>query len=183
MNIESRIYMTGFMGSGKSTVGPRVARMLGFDSMDLDDEIEKDLGMSIPAIFDVLGESAFREAEREHLSRAASTERIVISLGGGTIARPDNLELCLETGRLVMLDVDTGTLTNRLEHSPNPRPLLFDDKGDRLTGEELRRRIERLLSERRPAYDRAHHVIPVGDESPDTVAERVVRALSAGLPG
>lgn len=174
--------MTGFMGSGKSTVGPRVARMLAFDSMDLDDVIEKDLGMSIPAIFDILGEQAFRKAEREHLMLIGSRERIVVSLGGGTLMRPDNLEFCLTTGRLVMLDVDAPTLTSRLEHSPNPRPLLFDEEGNRLAGERLRRRIDRLLEERRPVYDQAHHLVSVGDENPDVVAERVVRALKAGLP-
>lgn len=174
--------MTGFMGSGKSTIGPRVANMLGFDSMDLDRIIERDLGMSIPAIFDVLGEQAFREAESDHLRNAASSDRVVISLGGGTLMRPENLDFCLESGRLVTLDVDPDVLAERLEHSPNPRPLLFGDDGRTLTGDALRARIRELLAERRPVYDRAQVVVSVGDEHPDEVADRVVRALRAGLP-
>ncbi|NNF04443.1 MAG: shikimate kinase [Rhodothermales bacterium] len=176
-----RIYMTGFMGSGKSTVGPRVARLLGFDSMDLDTMIEEDLGMSIPAIFDVLGEDAFRSAEREHLARVGSMNRLVVSLGGGTILHAQNLQFCLDTGILITLDVDIDTLADRLEQSPNPRPLLFDESGNRLSGDRLRRRIGELLAERRPAYEQAHHLIAVGNEDAEVVAERVVGLLRAGL--
>lgn len=177
-----RIYMTGFMGSGKSTIGPRVANILGYDSMDLDRVIEGDLGMSIPAIFDVLGEEAFREAENEHLRKAGSNDRVVISLGGGTLMQRRNLEFCLESGHLVTLDVHSDVLAERLEHSPNPRPLLSGQDGNILAGEALRNRIRSLLDERRPVYERAHHVLSIGDERPDVVADRVVRALRAGLP-
>lgn len=174
--------MTGFMGSGKSTIGPRVARLLGYDSMDLDRIIEEDLGMSIPAIFDVLGEEAFRKAEGEHLRKAGSKDRVVISLGGGTLMQRRNLEFCLDSGHLITLDVHPDILAERLEHSPTPRPLLFGKDGTRLTGEALRGRIQSLLDERRTVYESAQHVVSAGDERPDLVAERVVRALRAGLP-
>jgi shikimate kinase len=177
MIAHRRIYLTGFMGSGKSTIGPRVARLLGFDSMDLDDEISRDLGMSLPAIFDVLGEEAFRRAESEHLRSAGGSIGVVVSLGGGTLVRPENLEFCLETGCLVALDVDTDTLVKRLAGSPNPRPLLQDESGHRLRGEALRSRIEGLLEERRSTYERAHLVLRVGDESADDVARRVIERL------
>jgi len=144
MALSTRIYLTGFMGSGKSTVAPRVARRLGYAVVDLDDRIAEHLGMSIPAIFDVLGEQAFREAEGRLLRDVSDGVGVVVSLGGGSLHTANNLEFCLERGLLVWLRASPRFLESRLEQAQRSRPLLQDENGRQLTGNSLRERIAGL---------------------------------------
>ena len=158
-----RIYIAGFMGVGKSTVSPRVAKKLGFDVMDLDAEIVRHLGLSIPGIFEVMGEEIFRETEYELLSTASEATGLVVSLGGGAICREKTLQLCLDTGLLIYLKSSARALAHRLARSGQARPLLFDERGTMLKGEKLVARIDELLAVREPFYNRAHITITVDE--------------------
>ena len=176
---SSRIYITGFMGSGKSCVAPLVAKELGYDSLDLDRDIMDAESMSIPAIFDVLGEEAFRKAEKDALLTSASRERVVVSLGGGTIIDPENLAFCRENGILVGLDAPIDVLCRRLERRGGSRPKLWDANGRMLRSDALRARVQELLDARRPVYQQAHVTVETGDRAGKDVAKDVVEAIRA----
>ena len=165
------------MGAGKSTVAPRVAKRLQFESIDLDQEITTRLGMSVPAIFDVLGESVFREEEKRCLEEASLRSQIVVSLGGGTLTDHENLSLCLETGFLVYLKGSASFLASRLSHSRQTRPLLFGSKGDMLEGRELEARIQHLLNEREMVYEKAHQSIEINDVAATDVVRQVLETI------
>lgn len=174
--------MTGFMGSGKSAVSPHVANMLGFDSVDLDRMITDAESMSVPAIFDVLGEDAFRKAERQALHATAGMEGVVVSLGGGTIMNPENLAFCRGHGVLIGLRAPVDVLCRRLSRRAGTRPLLLDERGRMLTGPALRERVVSLLATRSPVYEQADILIDTGDRHAKEVAIDVVRAFD-GWPG
>jgi shikimate kinase len=164
-----RIYLSGFMASGKSTVGPILARELGYDFMDLDDAIEEAAGRSIPEIFAIEGELGFRQRETEALWQTADRDDLVVALGGGTIVDDANREWALDHGLVVTLDVDAGTLLDRLGDEADHRPLLQDEEGRPLGREAMRRRIEQMLSERRSAYAQAHATVDA-TRPPEVVA-------------
>lgn len=176
---SSRIYITGFMGSGKSCVAPLVAKELGVDSIDLDRDIADAEGMSIPAIFDVLGEEAFRSAEREALRATAQRVHAVVSLGGGTIVDPENLAFCREHGVLVCLEAPLDVLCRRLARRGASRPKLWDEEGHMLRGPALEARVRDLLAARAPFYQQAHVRVKTGDRAARDVAKDVVSAVRA----
>jgi len=165
------------MGSGKSTVTPRLARCLGFESLDLDEEISSWLGMSIPAIFDVLGEDRFREEEKRQLLKTINKRQLVVSLGGGTIADADNVATCKQNGVLVYLRGSAEFLAHRLESSRQNRPLLHGPNGEALTGAGLLERVRSLLESRSSSYESAHVTVDIDDKNPTAVARAVVEAL------
>lgn len=173
MEHESRIYLTGFMGAGKSSVGPRVARRLRFASIDLDREVTIRLGMSVPAVFDVLGESAFRDMERELLEDTAALQDVVVSLGGGTLSQGSNLRFCLDHGFVVYLKAGVDFLAARLQGAVQPRPLLFDASGMHLSEGALRDRIRQILSAREHVYEKAHATISIEGKERDQVAREI----------
>jgi len=108
------VYLVGMPGSGKSSAGRALAEMLGLPFVDLDDEIERAAGRSIPEIFQEQGEPRFRELEREALERAASGPRCVVACGGGVPLREDNRALMRSTGTVVALDVPVKRLWTRV---------------------------------------------------------------------
>jgi shikimate kinase len=173
-----RIYLTGFMASGKSTVGPKAAARLGQPFLDLDRLITAHDGRSIPAIFDEDGEEHFRALETELLHRTTETDDLVVALGGGALVDDDNRAFAKEHGQVIYLDVPVDTLLNRVVNDGTRRPLLEDDTGARLPREEQRTRIEELLDARRPTYEAAHHTIDA-DRSVEAVVERIVEVASS----
>lgn len=173
-----RIYLTGFMGSGKSTVAPRLARGLGYDMIDLDQEISRHTGLSIPAIFELYGEQRFRDEERAMLHSSGMQERTVVSLGGGTLVDPANLAWCLEHGALVYLRASAAFLASRLAASKRDRPLLFDADGQQLTSDALRKRVADLLASRRPVYEQAHITIDIDAVPVAKVVKRIREELA-----
>lgn len=175
-----RIYMTGFMGVGKSSVTPRVAKRLGFSSVDLDDGIVQHLGMSVPGIFEVLGEPIFRETEWKLLQECATRPSVVVSLGGGTLGNPDALKLCLETGLLIYLRAAPESLARRLSRSRHTRPKLFGPDGTMLKGQALEDRVRLLLEERKSVYEKAKIVIDVDGLSAFQITEKVLSAIKRG---
>ena len=123
------IFLTGFMGSGKTTVGRAVARRLGWDFVDLDDEIEREAGKSIAEIFDDLGEAGFRDHEHEALRNVADRCRTdagtVVALGGGTYAFRRNRDLLRSAGPTIWLAADGTELWKRVRGGSH-RPLARD---------------------------------------------------------
>jgi shikimate kinase len=174
---KGRVYITGFMGSGKSTIGPILANTLGYEFMDVDREIEKSEGMAVGEIFRTRGEEAFRQLERSTLERASAVPRIVVSLGGGTLTDPVNYARIHETGVLVYLKLSADEIFRRVQRRTD-RPLLATENGERLPPDELRQRVERLLAEREPLYRSAHITIVPDTARIGHTVDRIARLLS-----
>ncbi|HLF20420.1 MAG TPA: shikimate kinase, partial [Bacteroidota bacterium] len=119
------VFLTGFMGSGKSTIGPILANTLGFHYVDVDKVIEKKSEKKIVEIFAAVGEKAFRSVERQALQEVSSLEAAVVSLGGGTIANEENFDLIHRSGVIVYLQVSAEEILHRVQRRTD-RPLLKD---------------------------------------------------------
>lgn len=173
-----RVYLTGFMASGKSTVGPRVASRLGLPFLDLDRLIAGHDGRSIPEIFDEDGEDAFRRLEAEALQKTADTDELVVALGGGALVDVDNRVFAKEHGWVVYLEVDVETVLERVGEEAERRPLLQDDEGVPLSSEEMEARIEKMMTEREPSYAAAHDTVDATQTVPEIV-DAVVDSVRA----
>ena len=173
-----RVYLTGFMASGKSTVGPKAAARLGQPFLDLDRLITAHDGRSIPTIFAEDGEEHFRALEADLLRRTAETDDLVVALGGGALVDDENRAFAEEHGRVIYLEVPVDTLLERVADDGTRRPLLEDDTGTRLSRTDQRTQIEEMLDARRPTYERAHHTIDA-DRPVEAVVERIVEVVSS----
>jgi shikimate kinase len=147
---RNKVYIIGFMGSGKTTTGRKLASMLGWSFTDLDLGIEKHTGMTIPQIFSEKGEAYFREVEADMLRKLHTATRTVISTGGGAPVYSDNMDYMLETGLTIYLKLTPGQLKTRLAASDGERPLIT-----KLNDEELLSFIEDKLQFREKWYSRA----------------------------
>lgn len=176
MNTD-RIFLTGFMGSGKSTVAPRLARGLGYKALDLDEEIVQHTGLSIPALFELYGEERFREEEKNLLRRLTEQTGIVVSLGGGAVMDPSNLAWCKQKGTLVYLKGSAAFLASRLASSRQDRPLLHDENGSLLPPGLLLDRVSDLLTQRSAIYEQAHITVTIDAASISSVVARIQGAL------
>jgi shikimate kinase len=145
-----KIYLIGFMGSGKSTLGKRLASNLGWSFIDLDKKIEQRAGLKVPEIFSTKGEAWFRNAESEALRSLAAEDKVVISTGGGTPCSGDNMAYMNETGLTVYLEMNPIQLHRRLARSAGQRPLLKD-----IGSNELLDFIGKKLGEREHWYSMA----------------------------
>lgn len=143
------IILIGMMSSGKSTLGKKLARSLGYRFVDLDKLIERDQEDDIPSIFKQKGESYFRDIESRILKEIVPNHRIVLASGGGTPCFFDNMDYIKKLGISIFLDVPAEDLARRIEnHGKDDRPILSNAVS---LEDELRRRIE----ERRPYYSQA----------------------------
>ena len=157
------IYLLGFMGSGKSTVGNLLARALGWPLIDLDTLIEAGHGLSIREIFENSGESFFRQIEHAALTEACKAEPAVIALGGGTFAQPPNVELIRESGgATVWLDCPPEVLRARCSGLEN-RPLFRDEQS-----------FSQLLADRLPYYRLADFRVSTEGCKPEEVVEQIL---------
>lgn len=159
------------MGSGKSTVGPLLARRLGWRFVDVDDVIEAEAGCKIAEIFSRQGEAVFRDREQETIARLAAEDRLVLALGGGAIEREQTRALLLgeESTLLVHLEVQLATTLARCRGTEGARPVFADEAN-------LARRYERRL----PLYRTAHVSIVADTQSPEEVVEAILRAAAVG---
>ncbi|MBO5922453.1 MAG: shikimate kinase [Bacteroidaceae bacterium] len=146
----TRIFLIGYMGAGKTTLGRALAKELKIEFIDLDNYIEERLCKSISQIFAEKGEEGFREIERRMLHEAGEFENVVISTGGGTPCFFDNIEYMNRQGATVFLDVPVERLFIRLSIARKKRPLIMG-KSD----EELRCFIAEQLAKRLPHYSKA----------------------------
>ncbi len=150
MSHADKIYLIGFMGSGKSTIGKKVASGLGWSFVDLDKEIEKETGLRIPGIFAKHGEEYFRKVENRILQSLKSRSGVVISTGGGAPCFFDNMDHMLKNGLTIYLKLTPGQLKQRLAASKGQRPLIKD-----IHRENLQDFIEEKLATREKWYKRA----------------------------
>jgi shikimate kinase len=174
-----KIFLVGYMGSGKTTVGRMLAEMMDFEFIDLDKRIETSFGRSIPEIFFHHGEQAFRVHERECLHHLLNeTIDCVVATGGGTPCFFDSMILMKEAGKTIYLKCSPEILFERLRGSSSRRPLL-----SRLTDSEKLNYIAKHIHERNTFYESAEWVIN-GDENAITVAEAVrskINEISRGV--
>jgi len=154
MSEARRIYIIGFMGSGKTTAGKKIASSLGWEFIDLDKEIEIKAGNTIPDIFSASGEDYFRKLEAGILTGLFTDKNTIISTGGGTPCYGRNMDFMLETGLVIYIQMTPGQLKSRLEDSSTSRPLL-----NKKTGNELLQFISDKLAEREIQYLRASVVV------------------------
>ncbi|OFX28380.1 MAG: hypothetical protein A2033_02715 [Bacteroidetes bacterium GWA2_31_9] len=146
---NNRFYLLGFMGSGKSTVGKRLANKLGFNFIDLDNYIEKKHFKTVAKIFETESEQSFRLYEKACLEEVSQFENVIISCGGGTPCFFNNMELMNETGRTIYLKLSPLMLVSRLRNSKkiNTRPLIMHK-----SKEELTEYVENTLNVREECY-------------------------------
>ena len=158
------IYLVGFMGSGKSTVGDLLAAALGWPSIDLDTVIEAGQGLSIKEIFENSGEPFFRQVEHAALTASSRAEPAVIALGGGTFAQPANVDLIRESGGVsIWLDCPPDILRARCEGMEH-RPLFRDAES-----------FTKLFTERVAYYRLADYRVATEDLKPEEVVEQILR--------
>ena len=177
MVFPTRIYLTGFMGSGKSTVGPLLAERLGYAFIDLDASVEQAAGKPIRRIFAEEGEDEFRRLESLKLRSVSRTTHAVIALGGGAVASENNLYFVVTNGTLIFLDVEPAVLVRRLEAMGAERPLLLSENGQSLPKPEFARRVESIIDARRPFYSRADITVDVGDRDIASTVDAIISAL------
>lgn len=167
-----RIFLIGYMGAGKTTVGKMLARRLGLSFIDLDGYIESRYLRTVGQLFDEKGENVFRQIECNLLREVAEFENVLVSTGGGTPCFYDNIEFINRAGKSVYLKVSVEELLDRLEVCKHSRPLLRNK-----TREELRMFITENLQKREPFYNKASLVFEAEKLDTDKDVQSVVEAL------
>ncbi len=171
------VFLTGFMGSGKSSLGKKLARRLGYEFLDTDKVIEQQQKMPVQQIFRTQGETAFRNFEHALLlellnSRSTSPDRIVAT-GGGMPCSSENTALMRNCGTIIYLQHPAGQLASRLLQRPGKRPLLEGMEED-----ELRSFVSERLAVREPFYLQADLVVSPEEQQPGTLEEFIRRKNS-----
>ncbi len=166
------LYLVGFMGTGKSVVGRRVADLLSYTFLDSDHEIEAGQGRSIPAIFKDSGEAAFREMERRFIESGHPDAGCVVSCGGGLVVQPGMLDLLRQKGIVICLYASPETVLKRTASNSN-RPLL--------QGENPERRIRQLMESRENVYRNAGTLITTDMRPLADIVQHVKRVYTEGL--
>lgn len=160
-----RFFLVGFMGTGKTTLGRRVAERMGLPFVDLDERIERSSGMTVSQIFALEGEEGFRRRESQALVELTSgPEPAVVATGGGAFTLGSNRRLMKSAGVVVWLDVPLGELLSRVEGGARPLWRTPDD-------------VQTLLERRRSDYEEAHHRLVLEGASPDEAVDRLHRLL------
>ena len=159
------ITLTGFMGSGKTTVGRLVADSLGCPFLDLDQLIEKKAGRSIPAIFAADGEKGFRRLEKRVLEQTVkkyAETTAILSLGGGSVTLPGAVDLLQEKTLCIYLEASLETLLSHLEGQTGERPMASED-------------LPALLAAREPLYRQAAHItLPADGLPPEELTDEII---------
>ena len=162
---SKNIFITGFMGSGKTTVGKALAKRLNRKFIDLDTAIEEFLDQSISHVIEKFGEEYFRKIENQQLAVLCKQKNAVISLGGGSLIEPKNQSQIEKAGSLVHLWANKETLVQRLKKS-HSRPLLKVGKD-----------LKELYDERRQGYSKAQICVATDGLSPSKIAEKIEKEL------
>lgn len=149
--MNKRIFLVGYMGVGKTTLGKELAKRMNFQFIDLDQYIESSFNKSINKIFEEEGENSFRKAEQQHLQEVTSKENVVISTGGGTPCFFDNMDIMCKEGLVIYLKTAPHILVDRLYQRREKRPLI-----KQMTKEQLLAFIIHNIDQRRRFYESAH---------------------------
>lgn len=165
---KAPIFLGGFMASGKTTVGRELSRITGYPFLDMDETIENRTGLSVPEIFTLHGEGAFRRMEGELLREVAPLANCIVSLGGGVLVNGENRRLVEGSGTLVILGVQPETVRDRTASQPGARPLL--EKND----------LQALWAERQASYESGKLRLETDSMTPEEAARKIQAAL--GLP-
>jgi len=168
--MKRNIIITGFMGTGKSEVAKQLACKLKMEFIDMDQIIEESRGMSIVDIFARYGENYFREQENKLVIELSQKENMVIATGGGTLLSSDNARIIGQRGQIIYLYADSRTIYNRVKRKNN-RPLL---KGENVLSE-----INRLLEERKKAYNNFTIKIDTTNLSVQEVVDKIITLLKS----
>ena len=166
--MDNNIYLIGFMGTGKSTVGKQMAEKLGWNHIDTDDVIEDKYKMSIPKVFEKFGEDSFRRLENQVISDLSAKSRNIVSTGGGTPIYHGNIDIMKDSGLVIHLETSTDILWKRLK-GLGGRPILkiYD------TFE----KFNRLYLDRKTVYDMADMIINIGERSVIQVVDECIDSI------
>ncbi|EKN11196.1 shikimate kinase [Parabacteroides johnsonii] len=171
-----RIFLIGYMGAGKTTVGKVLSQQLGLSFIDLDHYIEGRYHKTVGQLFAERGEEAFRDIERRMLREVAAFEDVLVSTGGGAPCFFDNIEFMNEAGQTVYLKVSVEELAKRLELCKSTRPILKGRSGD-----ELKSFIAESLEKREPFYSKAAIVFEAEEMMTDQDVHKISQELATRL--
>jgi shikimate kinase len=172
---EELIWIIGYMGSGKSTVGRLLAERLGAAFTDSDEWIVHSSGKTVATLFELEGEISFRAREQQCAEAiiSARREKHIVACGGGTPCHNDLIDRMLSSGTVIYLAASVSTLTQRLSEAPAGRPLLKGVDTDRL-GKDIQERLKTRV----PVYNQAHITVVTDGKTPETVVAEIVRLVS-----
>ena len=168
--MKSNVILTGFMGTGKTSLGKILAVRLGRPFVDIDKKIEDEAHLSIPKIFERFGEAHFRELEKSAVRELSEKRGLVIATGGGTVKDEENLRLLKDSGVLICLTTEPEEIFNRTARR-GERPVLDGGGNERLET------IKKLLAERKKFYDRADYQVDTTEWSPLQIIDDICRYL------
>ncbi|MFI3330334.1 MAG: shikimate kinase [Rikenellaceae bacterium] len=167
------VFLIGYMGCGKSTIGKKLSSLLGWKFVDMDHAIEQEQGMSIAQIFEQKGELAFREMEREWLKKQAVGENEIVATGGGVPCFNGNMELINSLGLSVYLKLEATKFTTRISlRGREKRPLL---RG--MNDEQLTNFVTEKLKEREPYYEKAKILIDINGRSDEYITSHIAEVI------
>lgn len=166
------VFLIGFMGSGKSKLGKKLASRLDMPFLDLDELIENEENMTISQIFNLKGEAFFREAEKSVLFRHFSERNILLSLGGGACCNDSSWKFLEQNGLIIYVKEPVGILFGRLKKERSNRPLIAH-----LTEDELKSFIGKKLKERSVFYEKAHFIYEKEKSSLDFLVNQIKNYL------
>ncbi|NLB88020.1 MAG: shikimate kinase [Syntrophomonadaceae bacterium] len=167
--MEKNIVLIGFMGTGKSTVGLKLAEKLGMKFVDMDKEIEKITGMSISTLFKRHGEIRFRSEERLMAKKLSNQKGLVIATGGGIVLQQENIDALRENGILICLDAEPKDIFERVIRKRASRPLLKKNLQVK--------DIEEMLKEREPFYNCADFRVNTSGRDLDVIVNDIIKYI------
>lgn len=173
-NPHSNIILIGFMGAGKSTVSRYIAEETGLEVVEMDEAVEEAAGLSIAEIFEQYGEAHFRDLETQQAEVAAGREGVIVSCGGGTVLRPQNVEILKSSGTILFLRAGADTVYERVRKNPSKRPLLARYMSRGYISCLMKKRYDTYLSV-------ADHVVDVDGKTSAEVAKEIMDIM--GLEG
>ena len=173
---KTHIFLTGFMGCGKSTIGKGLGRRLGVGFIDTDEQIESAVGMEISQIFATKGEAWFRKFEEDTVASVISqNNQNIISLGGGTLLSPPTVQKILANGTLIYIKSDPVEIWKRIKHSTR-RPLLRHE-GEEWSRKRYLEQMQILMKEREQGYLQAHLIIVRDGKEVDGIVDEILAEL------
>jgi shikimate kinase len=174
----NNIYLTGFMASGKSTLGPILANTIGFEFADLDKEIEKKINKKVNEIFKDFGEKYFRDIEKEIITLFSEKKNVVVSLGGGAINSVENLSIIKKSGILIFLNASPESIYQRLKFKKDRPAFLFEDF-ENPTKEMFLSKINALFEARKKYYSQADLIFQTDNISIGKTVDLIVKKLNS----